>query len=60
VLPDGQDFIAERALDDGRRFRIVKIFHDPLELQHKLETLGWSGYVRTSGDYFIYGCVERR
>jgi 2-polyprenyl-3-methyl-5-hydroxy-6-metoxy-1,4-benzoquinol methylase len=59
VLPDAQDFIAERALDDGRCFRIVKIFYNAGELQRRLANLGWTGYVRTTGDYFIYGCLER-
>jgi 2-polyprenyl-3-methyl-5-hydroxy-6-metoxy-1,4-benzoquinol methylase len=60
VLPDAEEFIAERALDDGRRFRIVKIFYDARELQQRLETLGWSARVETTGNYFIYGSVERR
>ena len=45
---------------DGRPFRIVKIFYDSRELQQRLEKLGWVGYVRTTGAYFIYGCVQRR
>lgn len=60
VLPDAEEIVAERALDDGRRFRIVKIFYDARELQQRLEKLGWVGRVRTTGNYFIYGFVERR
>jgi 2-polyprenyl-3-methyl-5-hydroxy-6-metoxy-1,4-benzoquinol methylase len=60
ALPDAEDAVAERALDDGRRFRIVKTFYDSRELQQGLEKLGWVGYVRTTGAYFIYGCVQRR
>jgi SAM-dependent methyltransferase len=46
-----------RRLNDGREFEIVKIFHDPSDLAARLRRLGWSGYVRSTDDFFIYGCV---
>lgn len=60
ILPAAGNPVAQRKLDDGRQFRIVEIFYDPRELQQGLEDLGWSGYVRTTGAYFIYGGVEPR
>lgn len=48
----------ERKLNDGRTFRIVKIFYEPLQLQQRLSTLGWQGFVRATDDYFLYGCVK--
>ncbi len=44
-----------RRLNDGREFRIVKVFYDPLQLTQKLEELGWSFVARTTGRYFLYG-----
>ena len=44
-----------RRLDDGREFRIVKVFHDPQDLEQRLAERGWHVDVRASGNYFIYG-----
>jgi 2-polyprenyl-3-methyl-5-hydroxy-6-metoxy-1,4-benzoquinol methylase len=60
VLPDSRDPVTQRKLDDGRQFRIIKIFYAPEELQHSLEIAGWTGCVRTTGAYFLHGCVQRR
>ena len=48
-----------RRLDDGREFRIVKVFHDPVELQARLADRGWQADVRTAGHYFLYGSGQR-
>jgi demethylmenaquinone methyltransferase/2-methoxy-6-polyprenyl-1,4-benzoquinol methylase len=56
-LPGGDDFVMERVLNDGRRFRVVKVFHEPAELERQLAALGWSGRVQSSGQFFVYGCV---
>lgn len=58
-LPDPESVVMERSLNDGRRFRVVKVFYAPDVLQGRLERLGWSGYVRSSGRFFIYGSVMR-
>ena len=47
----------ERKLNDGRTFNIVKVFHDPAQLERQLRDLGWSGLVGTTGEFFYYGCV---
>jgi SAM-dependent methyltransferase len=59
VLPDEDEVIATRKLNDGRRFRIVKIFYDPSELRSRLHALGWKMEVTTTGDFFLYGWGER-
>ena len=53
----GRDDIVERQLNNGRTFNIVKIFYEPAALEDRLRGLGWTGYVRSTGRFFIYGCV---
>ena len=57
-LPAVGSFVMERRLNDGRQFRVVKVFYEPAALQERLARLGWRGFVRTSGKFFIYGSVE--
>ena len=45
----------ERRLNDGRQFRVVKVFYEPAVLQEQLAQFGWQGSVRSSGEFFIYG-----
>jgi demethylmenaquinone methyltransferase/2-methoxy-6-polyprenyl-1,4-benzoquinol methylase len=47
--------VAERSLDDGRRYQIVKVFHEPAVLQERLRNMGWSIEVGATDRYFIYG-----
>jgi 2-polyprenyl-3-methyl-5-hydroxy-6-metoxy-1,4-benzoquinol methylase len=56
---DREDYVVERALNDQRRFRIVKVFYESGELEARLGDLGWSGKVRTSGEFFLYGQMQR-
>jgi demethylmenaquinone methyltransferase/2-methoxy-6-polyprenyl-1,4-benzoquinol methylase len=49
--------IVERKLNDGRTFRIVKVFYDPERLERQLVAQGWRGWVRSSGKFFLYGSV---
>jgi demethylmenaquinone methyltransferase/2-methoxy-6-polyprenyl-1,4-benzoquinol methylase len=44
-----------RKLNDGRTFRIVKVFHRPEELGPRLAGLGWTATFRETGTYFLYG-----
>ncbi|HJP93956.1 MAG TPA: class I SAM-dependent methyltransferase, partial [Pyrinomonadaceae bacterium] len=48
---------AQRKLNDGREFRIVKVFYEPVVLEKRLRKAGWHGWVRTTGKYFFYGCM---
>jgi demethylmenaquinone methyltransferase/2-methoxy-6-polyprenyl-1,4-benzoquinol methylase len=52
-----QSGIVQRRLNDGRTFRVVKIFYDPGELERQLVEQAWRGRVRSSGRFFVYGCV---
>lgn len=51
--------IVRRRLNDGREFEIVKVFYEPPPLKRKLSELGWGGWVRSSGKFFLYGAVKR-
>jgi demethylmenaquinone methyltransferase/2-methoxy-6-polyprenyl-1,4-benzoquinol methylase len=49
--------VQQRKLNDGRAFRVVKLFHDPAELAARLGRLGWHAEIRRTSAYFIYGAV---
>jgi demethylmenaquinone methyltransferase/2-methoxy-6-polyprenyl-1,4-benzoquinol methylase len=53
-----QDYTTARRLNDGREFRIVKIFYDPADLEGLLADLGWSFSVRTTENHLLYGFGE--
>jgi demethylmenaquinone methyltransferase/2-methoxy-6-polyprenyl-1,4-benzoquinol methylase len=44
-----------RRLNDGREFRIVKVFYDPVELEACLAGMGWRISVRTTEKHLLYG-----
>ncbi len=48
-----------RRLNDGREFRIVKVFYPPEELARKLAGLGWEFNVQSTPNYFLYGSGAR-
>ena len=49
------DGIVERRLNDGRTFRIVKIFHEPASLGARLSALGWTPNLKATPNFFVYG-----
>ena len=55
VLPKRDAGIVTRRLNDGREFRIVKLFYRPAELAMKVAALGWRADIRQTGTYFIHG-----
>ena len=57
VLPGRDTEIATRKLNDGREFRIVKIFYEPGALVAKLAPLGFRADVLQTPRYFIHGEV---
>jgi demethylmenaquinone methyltransferase/2-methoxy-6-polyprenyl-1,4-benzoquinol methylase len=59
VLPGREHGIVTRKLNDGREFRIVKVFYEPAALAAKLDTLGWNARVAQTPHYFIYGEAAR-
>jgi SAM-dependent methyltransferase len=54
-----QQGYAERKLNDGRTYRIVKRFYLPAELQAQLQDLGWQGQIQQTPNFFLYGCFRR-
>lgn len=60
ALPASGSFVMERRLNDGRHFRVVKVFYEPEALRVQLESLGWRGRVRSSGQFFVYGSLTAR
>jgi demethylmenaquinone methyltransferase/2-methoxy-6-polyprenyl-1,4-benzoquinol methylase len=46
---------AIRELDDGRRFRMVKVYHEPLELEERLRALGWAVSIHGAGPRIYFG-----
>ena len=48
-----------RQLEDGRSFRIVKVYYDPTTLTQLLEPLGWSCELESAGRYLLYGTIGR-
>jgi 2-polyprenyl-3-methyl-5-hydroxy-6-metoxy-1,4-benzoquinol methylase len=60
-FPAGQpEYVVDRRLIDGRRFRAVKAFRDPAWLERRLAELGWAAAVETVGPHFLYATVRRR
>ena len=59
VLPSDNDGVVTRKLNDGREFRIVKIFYEPESLTARLKELGWSAKLERTANYFIHGSAER-
>jgi demethylmenaquinone methyltransferase/2-methoxy-6-polyprenyl-1,4-benzoquinol methylase len=57
---DPEGHTTARRLNDGREFRIVKIFYDPADLEGRLADLGWRFSVRTTQNHLLYGFGEPR
>ncbi|MCD9880045.1 class I SAM-dependent methyltransferase [Streptomyces guryensis] len=53
VLADPAVPAAVRRLDDGSKYRIVKVFHEARALTSDLTALGWSVRIRTVAGQFI-------
>jgi SAM-dependent methyltransferase len=57
VLPGQNESVVTRRLNDGREFRIVKVFYEPEPLTARLREIGWSAAVEGTASYFIHGSV---
>lgn len=57
--PSRDEGIVTRRLDDGRTFRIVKVFWDPGTLAARLAPLGWQATLARTPRYFVHGTVRR-
>ena len=58
-LPCPDETLSVRRLNDGREFRVVKIFYEPEDLQSKLGFGGWHAKVQRTPHFFIYGSAQR-
>ena len=56
--PDRHAGIVTRKLDDGREFRIVKVFWEPMMLADRLRRLGFEADIGATARYFVYGSAR--
>jgi demethylmenaquinone methyltransferase/2-methoxy-6-polyprenyl-1,4-benzoquinol methylase len=56
--PDRTAGIVTRRLDDGREFRIVKVFWEPEALARRLGAIGFEADITGTDRYFIHGTVR--
>jgi hypothetical protein len=47
-----------RRLNDGREYRIVKVFYAPDDLAARLRAAGWSADVRGTDTFFLFGSAS--
>jgi len=57
-MPDRHAGIVTRKLDDGREFRIVKVFWEPMMLADRLRRLGFEADIGATARYFVYGSAR--
>jgi SAM-dependent methyltransferase len=55
ATPDPHAGIVTRKLEDGREFRIVKVFWEPAKLAERLRGCGYDAHIAATPRYFIYG-----
>jgi len=55
AVPGREAGIATRRLNDGREFRIVKLFYESATLDAKLARVGFASRIRQTPRYFIHG-----
>lgn len=58
-LREDEHLIRTRKLNDGREFKIVKVFYEPADLHDQLAAAGLRADVRTTDNYFIYAIAEK-
>jgi 2-polyprenyl-3-methyl-5-hydroxy-6-metoxy-1,4-benzoquinol methylase len=57
--PLDESGMVQRRLNDGQEFNIVKIFYEPAALEQRLTAMGWTGWVRSTRTFFLYGLMSR-
>jgi demethylmenaquinone methyltransferase/2-methoxy-6-polyprenyl-1,4-benzoquinol methylase len=58
-VPSRDAGVVTRKLDDGRTFRIVKLFWEPDTLAARLAPLGWRAALARTPRYFVHGTLTR-
>lgn len=56
----GEGEVVERQLRDGSRYRIVKNFVDPEQLERRLRELGWDRRIQRDEADWVWVCGEAR
>jgi demethylmenaquinone methyltransferase/2-methoxy-6-polyprenyl-1,4-benzoquinol methylase len=56
---DRHGALTTRRLNDGREYRIVKVFHQPAALEQTLADLGWAITVQATPTFFLYASGAR-
>jgi SAM-dependent methyltransferase len=59
AVPSRDGGVVTRKLDDGRTFRIVKVFWEPETLAARLAALGWTASLARTPRYFVHGTARR-
>ena len=59
LLPERSATVLQRRLNDGREYRVYKIFYDRDKLTRRLAELGWSFEIEETRNYFICGAGSR-
>jgi demethylmenaquinone methyltransferase/2-methoxy-6-polyprenyl-1,4-benzoquinol methylase len=57
--PNTENLYQERTLNDGRSFRIVKVYYDPQEIERELEKQGFKKESSMIGRTFFYLSASR-
>jgi demethylmenaquinone methyltransferase/2-methoxy-6-polyprenyl-1,4-benzoquinol methylase len=57
--PSRDSGVVQRKLDDGRTFRIVKVFWEPDTLAARTAALGWRSELARTPRYFVHGRMWR-
>jgi SAM-dependent methyltransferase len=60
ILPERSATVLQRRLNDGREYRVYKIFYDREELTRRLADLGWSFEIEQTTNFFLYGSGSPR
>jgi hypothetical protein len=45
-------------LRDGRTYRVIKFFYDPDRLIQRLQSIGWTGQIEHTANFFLYSLVH--
>jgi SAM-dependent methyltransferase len=57
---DSEAICQSRRLNDGRQFRIVKVYQEAEQLQSRLESIGFCADLRVTDHYFLYGTAIKQ
>ena len=57
--PNTEDLYQQRTLNDGRSFRIVKVYYEPQEIERELEKHDFKKESSMIGRTFFYLCLSR-